>query len=86
MSSKPIHPEQHKKGLGLEMGQDRGAWVAPLVKHPTLAQVMTSRFVSLSPGSGSVLAAQSLKPATDCFPIYPSPACTLSLSLKNKQT
>ena len=38
----------------------RDTWVAQLVKCRTLAQVMISRFVSSSPGSGSVLTVQSL--------------------------
>ena len=37
-----------------------GAWVAQSVKRPTLAQVMISGSVSLSPASGSVLTAWSL--------------------------
>ena len=45
----------------------RGAWVAQLVKHPTSAQVMISRFVSSSPAPGSVLTAQSLEHASDSF-------------------
>ena len=39
--------------------------MAQLVKRPTLAQVMISQSVSLSPASGSVLTAQSLEPASD---------------------
>ena len=35
--------------------------MAQLVKHLTLAQVMTSQSVSSSPASGSVLTAQSLE-------------------------
>ena len=42
-----------------------GAWVAQLVKHPTLAQVMISSFMGLSPILGSVLTAQRLEPALD---------------------
>ena len=42
-----------------------GAWVAQLVKHPTLTQVMILWFMSLSPALGSVLTAQSLEPASD---------------------
>ena len=34
-----------------------GSWVARSVKRPTSAQVMSSRFVSLSPTLGSVLTA-----------------------------
>ena len=63
-----------------------GAWVAQLVKHLTLAQVMISRFGSLSPASGSVLTAQSLEPALDS--VSPSlsapPLLALWPSLKNK--
>ena len=40
-------------------------WVAQLVKHQTLAQIMISQFVSLSSTSGSVLTAQSLEHASD---------------------
>ena len=43
----------------------QGAWVAQLVKHPTSAQVVISRFASLSPASVSGLTAQSLEPASD---------------------
>ena len=42
-----------------------GAWVAQSVERLTLAQVMSSQFVSSSPTSGSVLTAQSLEPASD---------------------
>ena len=38
----------------------RGTWVAQSVKRPTLAQVMISQFVSLSPAIDSVLTAHSL--------------------------
>ena len=67
-----------------------GAWVAESVKRPTSAQVMISRFVSLSPASGSVLTVQSLEPALDSVsPSLSAPpllVCTRahSLSLKNK--
>ena len=50
-----------------------GARVAQLVKCLTSAQVMISRFMSLSPTSGSVLTARSLEPASD--------SVSLSLSL-----
>ena len=63
--------------LTLKWGS-RGAWVAQSVERPTSAQVMASRFVGSSPASGSVLAAQSLEPASDS--VSPS----VSLSLKNK--
>ena len=64
----------------------RGAWVAQSVEHSTSVQVMISRFVSLSPVSGSVLTAGSLEPALGS--VSPSlsapPLLTLSLSVKNK--
>ena len=67
-----------------ETGQ--GVWVAQLVKQLTLAQVMISRLMSLSPESGSVLTAESLEPAWDSvsLSLCPSPAHAHSLSLKNK--
>ena len=37
-----------------------GVWVAQSVKHPTLAQVMISQFMSSAPTSGSLLSGQSL--------------------------
>ena len=57
-----------------------------MVKCPTSAWVMISRFASSSPVWGSALTARSLEPASDSvFPsLCPSPACALSLSLKNK--
>ena len=67
-----------------------GTWVAQLVKHlMTLAQVMISRFLGLSPVLGSVLTVQSLEPASDSVsPSLSAPPqlkLCLSLSLKNKQ-
>ena len=60
--------------------------MAQSVKHPTLAQVMISRFVSSSPVSGSVPTAQSLEPALDS--VTPSrsgsPLLAVSLSLSQK--
>ena len=64
--------------------------MAQLVKRPTLAEVMISPFLSLSPTSGSVLIARSLEPASDS--VSPSLSVSsllvlslsLSLSLKNK--
>ena len=50
---------------GLLKVDPRGAWVAQSVKHLASAQVMISRFVGLSPTSGSVLTAQSLEPVSD---------------------
>ena len=63
-----------------------GTWVVLRVKRLTSAQVMISQLVSSSPASGSVLAAQSLEPASDS--VSPSlsapPLLMLCLCLKNK--
>ena len=54
--------------------------MAQSVKYPTLAQVMMSQFVSLSPTSGSVLTAQSLEPAVSPS-LYAHPLLALSLAV-----
>ena len=63
-----------------------GTWVVQVVKHLTLAQVMISQLMSLSPVSGSVLTAQSQEPTLDS--VSPSlsapPPLTLCFSIKNK--
>ena len=61
-------------------------WLSP-VKHPTSAQVMISWFVGLS--SAISLCADNSQPGACfrfCLPLFlcPTPACALSLSLKNK--
>ena len=58
-----------------------GTWVAQLVKCLTSTQVMTSQAVSLSPKSGSVLAAKSLEPASDSGSLSLSLSLSLSVSL-----
>ena len=64
-----------------------GTWVAQLVKRPTLAQVMTSWFMSSSPTLGSLLKAHSRESALDsvspslCPSTHPH---SVSFSLKNK--
>ena len=62
--------------------------MAQWVKCLTLAQVIISQFVGLSPVLGSVLTAQSLEPALDSvFPSLsarPLLACSLTLSLSQK--
>ena len=57
-----------------------GVWMAQAFKRPVSARVMISQFASLNPMSGSVLTAQSLKPALDSvsLSLYPS---LLALSL-----
>ena len=66
----------------------RGAWVAPLAKRPTSAQVVISWFVSLSPASASVLI-QGLEPASDSvspsLSVPPQLALRLRLSLSLKK-
>ena len=64
--------------------QTGGAWVAQSVERPTSAWVVISRFVGLSPASGSVLTAQSLEPALDSVsPSLPlTYLCSVSLSQK----
>ena len=54
-----------------------GAWVAQLVMHPTLAQVMISQFEGSSPIFGSALTALSLEPALDS--VSPSHSAPLLL-------
>ena len=67
-----------------------GAWVAQPVKHPTLAQVMISQFVSSGPAAGSVRTAQSLEPASDSvsplsFPPRPHAPSKINKREKNKR-
>ncbi|XP_053755436.1 solute carrier family 25 member 45 isoform X1 [Panthera pardus] len=64
--------------------QNRGAWVAQSVKRPTSAQVTILQFVSSSPGSGSVLTAQSLEPALDSVSLSLCSSPAHALSLNNK--
>ena len=66
----------------LQINELWGAWVAQAVESPTSAQVMISQSVSLSPASGSVLAAQSLEPASDSLSDPPSFMLCFSLSQK----
>ena len=60
------------------------------LKHPTSAQITVSRFVSSSPGSGSVLTAWSLGPVSDSVsPSLSAPpplALCVSLGLKNRRS
>ena len=57
-------------------------WVAQFVEGLTLAQVMISQFVNLSPTLGSLLSVQS--PLQSLFCPSPTCACSLTLSPKNK--
>ena len=70
----------------LRIAVTRGAWVAESVKPPTSAQVMTSRSVSSSPASGSMLTAQSLEPVSDSVSpsLSATPPFMLCLSLSQK--
>ena len=60
--------------------------MAQSVENLTLAQVMISQLVSLSPTSGSVLTAQSMKPASDSRspPLSALPPLVLGLSASQK--
>ena len=71
----------------IKLTHPRGAWEAQSVECPTSAQVMISRFVSLSPMLGSVVTTWSLEPGfCVSLSLWPSVTHTLSLSLslKNK--
>ena len=70
--------------IKLKTNKCRGSWMAQLVKHLTLAQVMTSWFESSSPMLGSVLTAQSLEPASCSMAPSLFAPLPLMLSLKNK--
>ena len=71
---------KHLLGVKMLLGRNssqnlsdiRGTWVAQLVKRPTLARVMITRFVTLSPLSDSVLTAQSLEPASNSLSAPPA--------------
>ena len=55
--------------------------MAQLVKRRISTQVMISRFVGLSPTSGSLLTVQSLEPASDSVSpsLHPCPVRSLPL-------
>ena len=78
--------DMEKSQFGYRKFQEMGAWVAQLVKRPTLAQVMISQSLSSSPVSGSVLTARSLEPVLDSLsPSFcPFPVHALSLSVSQK--
>ena len=76
--------DHHTWGGGGMQVHKRMSWGTRLAQSTmTLAQVMISHFLSSSPTSGSVLTAQSLKPASDSVSpsLCPSPTHTVSLSL-----
>ena len=56
-------------------------WVAQSVKRQASAQVMISKFMSLSPTVGSVLTGQSLEPALNSVSPFLSTHSLLCLSL-----
>ena len=70
----------------IQMERHRDAWLAQPVKQWTSAQVTISQFTSSSPASGSVLAVQTLEPASDavCSSLSAPSLCSLSLSKINK--
>ena len=84
-SSIKLQQQQKNKDAFKNIDELWGSWVAQSVKRPTSAQVMISQFVSRSPMSGFVLTAQSLEPVSYSvsFSLRPSPARSLSLSLKS---
>ena len=59
-------------------------WLSQLVKRPTCAQVMISRFMSSSPALGCVLTAQSLEPVSDSVSPSLSAPSPLTLCLSQK--
>ena len=66
----------------------KSAWMAQSVECLTLAEVMISQFMGLSPASGSVRTAQSQEPVWDSvspsFSAPPPLTLPLSLSLSKK--
>ena len=76
---------EHRACLRLSLS--RGARMAQSIERLSSAQIMISRFVGLSPASGSVLTAQSLMPVSDSVSpsLSASLSCAVSLCLKNKQ-
>ena len=75
---------KRKKIISKESFQ--GAWVTPSGECLILAQVMITRYVSLSPTSDSVLTGKSLEPASHSvfLSLCPNPTRTLSLSVSYK--
>ena len=84
----PVELYMPRRCITLYKKHMKGApkWLSQLVKHPTSAQVMISRFMGLSPTWGSVLTALSLKPASDsvCVSLSPFP-CSVCLSVSLSQ-
>ena len=69
----------------VQVYKNKGLWgrLGGSVKHPTLAQVMISGFMGLSPMS--VLTAQSLEPASESMSFSLSPPLLLSLGFSLSQ-
>ena len=76
----PSWPSSHPKVATLKT-KVRGAWGAQLVKHLTSAHVVISRYVSLSPTSGSLLSCRRSSVPPLSPPVPPSvpsiPCCAL---------
>ena len=72
-----------KKNASQNTTDGGGTWVAQLVKHLTLAQIMISQSVSSSLESGFVLTAQNQEPASNSLssPLSAPPLLTLCLSV-----
>ena len=80
LSGSGLHTPKQLEFLVLQIkngGSGRGTCVAQWVEHPTSARVMTSRFVSSNPASGSLLSAQSSLWIL-CSPPTRARACSLS--------
>ena len=80
------HVLQSCLGHNLNINQSWGAWVVQLVERWTLAHVMISWFLGLSPASSSVFIAQSQEPASDSLSpsLSAPPPLTLCVSKINK--
>lgn len=86
LKSTIIEMQNPLKEANIRIEVTRGAWVAQFIERLTLAQVMSSQFMSSSPTWGVVLTAQSLRPALGSVsPSFSAPLpLTLCLSLKSK--
>ena len=71
-------------GIKQKIVKVRGPWVAQLVTHMTLAQVIISQFVSLSPTSGCADSSEPGACFRFCLPLSAPPPLTLCLSVSQK--
>ena len=80
----PSRLAQLRKGMSNLNTDARGAWVAPLVEHPTSAQVTGSQLVSSSPASGSAPNKRACFRFCASLSLCPSSAYALPLSVSQK--